>query len=167
MLSQPGPFHWTWALQDQGEASPPGLYPLLDHAADLRNSRSYAQVAPSPRLEPEQLPQNLSIHRVVHGPRLSRWLRDGVCWVQTDIGHSGWGCLHIHAEVLMVQGKGGPAKRWEPGAGCPCVATSAMELRGPQELYMQTGLPGLHGMAKVERPNTCRVLNISFRSLLT
>lgn len=42
---------------------------------------------------PEQVPQS----------RLSRWLRDGVCWVQTDIGHSGWGCLHIHAEVLMVQ----------------------------------------------------------------
>lgn len=58
-----GPFHWTWALQDQGESVPQGLYPLLDHAADPRRLKILCPGGPESRLEPEQLPQDLSIHK--------------------------------------------------------------------------------------------------------
>lgn len=74
------------------------------------------------------------------------------CWVQTDIGHSGWGCLHIHAEVLMVQGKGGPAKGWEPGAGCPRCHIHHGTVRTPRNLAHPNWPSGRsHGMAKVEK----------------
>ena len=67
------------------------------------------------------------------------------------MGHAGWGSMHKHVEDLGVQGEGGQARGWEPGAGSHHIATFTTDLRGRQEFYIQTGLPGPRGVAKVGR----------------